>query len=192
MIINEGRCDDEFCNLSHTQKDLEVTCKVLSEKLKNSKYNVDKVNTNQASSADGDADADVSEDNDKGIDDCASSADDDHHYADTDGSEDSDDKGMDDKYDEDEDDVVDPETPKKHRFYKIGKVNETNFYQQFSSKNHEEASSIDESNLLTQDTWQRMLSVYPKHTRLLIIGSPHKAEIQILEKHFIIQILEYR
>lgn len=51
---------------------------------------------------------------------------------------------------------------------------------------------IPESDVLTQDTWTSLMRILPKGSHLLMVGSPHKAEVQYLQNHFILQVLEYR
>jgi hypothetical protein len=52
---------------------------------------------------------------------------------------------------------------------------------------------IDLSNVLSKETWREYLRKIPERGNMLMIGSPHRAEVQLLQRHFkLLQIVEYR
>lgn len=168
-----GKCMKEICLSSHQQSNLEKTCQSLITTLLSSRYNVHEGTHEESSSFLVDDDINSSENESKGKKRKRQS------------------QVSNIKQKKKKEKIIRPPKVYQQRYQTLKTHNEPIMYESFNFPR----IAIDESNILTKDTWASFFSQYSREfnfNQLLMLGAPHEAEVECIQKYVRLKILEYR
>ena len=183
-ILLYGRCTKEICFASHEQANLEKTCQSLITTLMSSRYNVQEVFTHKESSPFiVDDDIDIKSEN------ISKRKKRKRHNQVSDGNDNQVSDINDNKKREKM--IRPPKVDTQERYQQLKTIDDTPVYELI----HRPHIDIDESNILTKDTWTKFFSKFSREfdsNQLLMLGAPHQAEVEYIQKCVRLKILEYR
>ncbi len=155
-----------------------------------------------AADDDDSADSDAADDDSDAADDDSDAADDDSQAADvadddSDAADDDSDAAGDDS--QAADDAVNSPLTRSKKYKRVSSLKAKGFKQlrknhssDFYIQDEDIRPTIDESNILCEETWEHFKKLYEFGTKLLVVGGLHRAEVETLQSHFLLQIVEFR
>ncbi len=180
-LLLEGKCEDrDICPHSHNEEDLQETCQLLSHHLLKSKYNKRIEDENDENNENGDDDDGFIVSEDSGLEQMKSEGT----------------RGIASKKRKSKGPKDIAKKPRGETLYDLMKVENITYHLDFDQiKSDLSHRDYEESNVLSQETWERFVAKFlsqEEGENILIIGSIHQAEIELLRKNLKIKILECR